>query len=72
MKRLARVAVPAGFILAILPLRSHAAEANPHNAKLCLLCHNETPRFGVDKKETVTFRKSSWDDPKLCYHCHGP
>jgi predicted CXXCH cytochrome family protein len=51
---------------------SRAAEPNPHNAKLCLLCHKETPRFGVDTKETVTFRKSTWDDPQLCYHCHKP
>jgi predicted CXXCH cytochrome family protein len=49
-----------------------AEEGNPHNTRLCLLCHRETPRFGVDTKETVTFRAGSWDDPKLCATCHKP
>jgi hypothetical protein len=53
-------------------LQTGAAEPNPHNTKLCLLCHKETPRFGIDTRETVTFRSGAWDDPSLCYHCHQP
>lgn len=50
-----------------------AAAPNPHNTTKCLLCHKEVPRFGVDTRETVTFRggKSS-DDPSLCAFCHQP
>ena len=58
------------FLLSAAP--SRASEPNPHNAKLCLLCHEALPRFGVDTRDTVTFRKSTWDDPRLCYHCHKP
>ena len=58
-------------LLAVLAPRA-AAEPNPHNGKMCLLCHKETPRFGIDTKDTVTFRGGTWDDPALCYHCHKP
>jgi hypothetical protein len=59
---------------AVLALFGPAAaqEGNPHNAKLCLVCHKETPRFGVDTKQTVSFRGGGWDDPKLCAACHKP
>jgi hypothetical protein len=59
--------------LLIVPMALEAAEPNAHNASKCLLCHKTLPRFGVDTKETVTFRggKSS-DDPVLCSFCHKP
>jgi hypothetical protein len=48
-----------------------AAAPNPHNTVKCLLCHGETPRFGVDTRETVTFRGGrTSDDPALCSFCH--
>jgi predicted CXXCH cytochrome family protein len=69
----ARLVLPllAAAIL-VLPGRADAEEGNPHNSKLCLVCHKETPRFGVDTKATVTFRAGGWDDPKLCATCHKP
>lgn len=45
---------------------------NPHNSLDCLFCHGETPVFGVDTRETVTFYRSERDDPELCYVCHDP
>jgi hypothetical protein len=69
----ARPMIPALFtaILALVGPVS-AQEGNPHNTKLCLVCHKDTPRFGVDTKETVTFRVGNWDDPTLCSTCHKP
>lgn len=59
--------------LFLFPTAAAAATPNPHNASKCLLCHKEIPRFGVDTRETVTFRggKTS-DDPALCTFCHKP
>ena len=58
--------------LALAPRTAAAADPNPHNASKCLLCHGTLPRFGIDTRETVTFRggKSS-DDPALCAFCHA-
>jgi predicted CXXCH cytochrome family protein len=69
----ARNILPA-LLAAVLVLvgAASAQEGNPHNAKLCLVCHKETPRFGVDSKQTVSFRNGGWDDPKLCTTCHKP
>lgn len=53
-----------------LSTAARAAEPNPHNALDCLFCHEETPRFGVDTRETVTFYRYEPDDPRLCYVCH--
>ena len=71
----------AGSLLAFLlaaslfaaPWPARGGEPNPHNSSKCLLCHQKLPRFGVDTKETVTFRggKTS-DDPALCAFCHKP
>lgn len=48
-----------------------AQTSNPHNSSTCLLCHTSTPRFGVDTKETVSFRGGkTYDDPSLCAFCH--
>jgi predicted CXXCH cytochrome family protein len=61
------------FLAAAIGLASTpslAQEGNPHNVKLCLVCHKETPKFGVDTKATVTFRAGGWDDPALCATCH--
>lgn len=48
-----------------------AAIPNPHNLGLCMNCHTETPRFGIDTRKTVSF-KTSADDPGLCSPCHTP
>ena len=60
------------FFLLLIGLPAETAAApNPHNTTKCLLCHKETPRFGVDTRETVTFRGGrTSDDPALCSFCH--
>lgn len=45
---------------------------NPHAALECTFCHEETPRFGVDTRETVNFWRAEGDEPALCERCHGP
>jgi hypothetical protein len=59
-------------ILLLIGFPAEAAAApNPHNITKCLLCHRETPRFGIDTRETVTFRGGrTSDDPVLCSFCH--
>ena len=58
------------FTLSAVPL---SAAPNKHNATKCLLCHEKTPRFGVDTRETATFRGGkTFDDPALCSYCHKP
>ena len=64
--------VATAVVLFLFAGSATAAEPNPHNSRLCLLCHKDTPRFGVDTRDTVTFRTAGWDDPALCYHCHKP
>lgn len=71
MKKRCVVTVGVAVLFAVLS-QAGAAEPNPHNGRLCLLCHKETPRFGIDTRETVTFRSGAWDDPALCHHCHKP
>ncbi len=70
MKKGFLLAAPVLLCFAVAPLRAQETAANPHNGKFCLLCHKETPRFGVDTRATVAFRNATWDDPKLCLHCH--
>ncbi len=69
----AATTITASFLLVLWPGSGFGSEPNPHNGSKCLLCHQETPRFGIDTKATVTFRggKSS-DDPSLCSFCHKP
>ncbi len=66
----ARVLAAALLLLTALP--ASAAEPNPHNSLDCLFCHGETPRFGIDTRETVSFYRFEGDDPQLCYACHQP
>ncbi len=73
MKGLFRFVIFHTLILLLIPAAAGAANPNPHNSTKCLLCHKEIPRFGVDTRETVTFRGDrSSDDPALCAFCHKP
>jgi predicted CXXCH cytochrome family protein len=54
----------------LIPAAAAAAAPNTHNTLDCLFCHDETPRFGVDTRETVGFYRYDFDDPRLCYVCH--
>lgn len=69
-----RVVVAAILSLAFtLPSATLSAAPNKHNTTKCLLCHEKTPRFGVDTRETATFRGGkTFDDPSLCAYCHKP
>lgn len=71
MKIMSRFALLSVLAL-IMACPAHASEkGNPHNISKCLLCHQTTPRFGVDTKDTVTFRGGkTFDDPELCTYCH--
>lgn len=62
----------AALALALLLSPSAQASPNPHNSLDCLFCHDDTPRFGVDTRETVGFYRFESDDPSLCYVCHKP
>lgn len=68
--------VPAAAVLAILAANfADATEPNPHNTLDCLFCHNDTPRWGVDTRESVEevgFYPYEGDDPRLCFKCHRP
>jgi len=68
--------VPAVAVLVILAANiAAAAEPNPHNILDCLFCHNETPRWGIDTRESVEeagFYPYEGDDPRLCFKCHKP
>jgi RNase P subunit RPR2 len=48
------------------------AKPNPHAALDCSFCHSDTPRFGVDTRDTVNFWRAEGDEPQLCERCHGP
>lgn len=48
------------------------AKPNPHAGIECDFCHADTPRFGVDTRETVNFWRAEGDEPALCERCHGP
>jgi hypothetical protein len=48
------------------------AKPNPHAALDCSYCHLDTPRFGVDTRDTVNFWRAEGDEPHLCERCHGP
>lgn len=71
LSRFAALILLAAGALAAGAASPAAAGPNKHNAAPCLLCHKETPRFGIDTRQTVTFRRS-WDDPALCATCHKP
>ncbi len=65
--------ITAAALIIIAPAANARAveSGNPHNVSKCLLCHKETPRFGIDRKETVAFRGGkTFDDPALCTYCH--
>lgn len=64
--------VVAGFLLFSVAAGEAGPRPNPHNDKFCIVCHKETPRFGVDTRQTVTFRDAGPDDPALCARCHKP
>jgi predicted CXXCH cytochrome family protein len=49
-----------------------AATPNPHADLECTFCHSDTPRFGVDTRDTVNFWRAEGDEPHLCEGCHGP
>jgi predicted CXXCH cytochrome family protein len=49
-----------------------AATPNPHAALECSYCHSDTPRFGIDTRDTVNFWRAEGDEPHLCERCHGP
>jgi hypothetical protein len=70
-----RIAVITGLALAavLAGWGTGAAAPNGHANLPCILCHQEEPRFGVDTRETVTFRDvQGGDDPALCLRCHKP
>lgn len=49
-----------------------ADKINPHAELDCNYCHFDTPRFGVDTRDTVNFWRAEGDEPQLCERCHGP
>jgi len=49
-----------------------ATKPNPHAVLDCNYCHLDTPRFGVDTRDTVNFWRADGDEPALCERCHGP
>jgi hypothetical protein len=49
-----------------------AAAPNPHNDLDCLYCHDDTPSFEEDTRETVGFYRVEGDDPSICFACHKP
>ena len=60
-------------VLCACCLRCRAAtKPNPHADLDCNYCHLDTPRFGVDTRETVNFWRAEGDEPQLCERCHGP
>ena len=69
-----RHALALAALVVLLPGRA-AAAPNPHNTLDCLFCHNETPRWGIDTRESVEeegFYPYDGDDPRLCFKCHKP
>ena len=61
-----RLSFAAGiFLVCVGSAFTAAAAPNPHNTTKCLLCHKETPRFGVDTRETVTFRAGKSSVPAV-------
>lgn len=69
---LAGAAVGIAMLCGAVDLASAAGKANPHATIDCDYCHLDTPRFGVDTLETVTFWRAEGDEPQLCGRCHGP
>ena len=63
----------AAALLALTAATAPAAATtpNPHADIECSFCHDGTPRFGVDTRETVTFWRAEGDEPALCERCHG-
>lgn len=64
--------VSAALLAPFLAGSALAAKPNPHAALDCNYCHFDTPRFGVDTRETVNFWRAEGDEPQLCERCHGP
>lgn len=60
------------FSMCIVASASAASKPNPHAALDCNYCHYDTPRVGVDTRDTVNFWRAEGDEPKLCDRCHGP
>lgn len=73
--RMARVLLAlavAGIAVFSAGFAGAAAKPNPHAALDCNFCHFDTPRFGVDTRDTVNFWRAEGDEPQLCERCHGP
>lgn len=68
----ARLAIGATLLSLLAAGPALAAKPNPHAELDCNYCHLDTPRFGVDTRETVNFWRAEGDDPQLCARCHGP
>ena len=66
--------VLAAAVVAVFCLSAAVAAAKPnsHAALDCNYCHLDTPRFGVDTRDTVNFWRAEGDEPHLCERCHGP
>ena len=62
----------AALVLSLAAVAVAAAKPNPHADLDCNFCHFDTPRFGVDTRDTVTFWRAERDEPQLCERCHGP
>jgi predicted CXXCH cytochrome family protein len=67
-----RIAIAAAIIAALAGVPGLQAKPNPHAALDCSYCHLDTPRFGVDTRDTVNFWRAEGDEPQLCERCHGP
>ena len=65
-------AVAAAALLCFAGAGAAATKPNPHAALDCNYCHFDTPRFGVDTRDTVNFWRAEGDEPQLCERCHGP
>jgi hypothetical protein len=68
----ARIAIAAALFAVLAGPLAAAAEPNPHAVLECSYCHFDTPRFGVDTRDTVNFWRAEGDEPHLCERCHGP
>jgi hypothetical protein len=65
-------AVAVAAMLCVAGTGAAATKPNPHAALDCNYCHFDTPRFGVDTRDTVNFWRAEGDEPQLCERCHGP
>jgi predicted CXXCH cytochrome family protein len=67
-----RIVLAAALFPLLAGVPGLAAKPNSHADLDCTYCHLDTPRFGVDTRDTVNFWRAEGDEPQLCDPCHGP